>query len=356
MTHRGHTPLRQRPGPHRGGHQPPGAAGQRRPHAGAAQAPHQEGAALWHRHPPVAVPPLRWPGGDPSTHACRLCPLAAPLALLPPGSAIAGLRPPARGQGSMAGFVELRGRRMDGCLLHWAGARGGGSAAPQNRPLQPGGRDLCGKFPPTHAPAGGFRVGAPQSPTGATPPRAPRRSGPGALMAHRGGGQLPPPPTSWRGLRGLPPHRARHPGVFSARGLPPILGPAGGFFEGPAGRPLPGMDHRARLHDRMGGPHSGHGAGVQMRPVVHHHARPRGPRAAVRHRHARGLGAEHPATAHHDHPCDAAAEGWRRAAPGPTWGGVGMCPPSSGRPPPPSPPRTPRQQNAPSDGDTHMGV
>ena len=46
LTHRGHTPLGRGPcyslcprlGPHRDGHQPPGAAGRRRPHAGAAQA------------------------------------------------------------------------------------------------------------------------------------------------------------------------------------------------------------------------------------------------------------------------------------------------------------------------------
>ena len=37
-------------------------------------------------------------------------------------------------------------------------------------------------------------MGAPQSPAGATPPRAPKRSGPGAPKAHSGRGQLPPPP------------------------------------------------------------------------------------------------------------------------------------------------------------------
>ena len=75
---RAHTPgrgprngLRPSSGPHRGGHQPPGAAGQRRPHASAAQAPHPEGAALWHCRPPAAVPPLRRPRGDPGTHARR---------------------------------------------------------------------------------------------------------------------------------------------------------------------------------------------------------------------------------------------------------------------------------------------
>ena len=37
-------------------------------------------------------------------------------------------------------------------------------------------------------------MGAPQPPAGATPPRARKRGGPGAPMAHRGRGRLPPPP------------------------------------------------------------------------------------------------------------------------------------------------------------------
>ena len=53
--------------------------------------------------------------------------------------------------------------------------------------------NLRRQFPPRHAPAGGFRVGASQPPAGATTPRAPKHGGPGAPMAHRGRGQLPTP-------------------------------------------------------------------------------------------------------------------------------------------------------------------
>ena len=35
---------------------------------------------------------------------------------------------------------------------------------------------------------------APQSLAGANPPRVPKRGSPGAPMAHRDGGRLPPPP------------------------------------------------------------------------------------------------------------------------------------------------------------------
>ena len=73
LTHRGENNpgcgprhgLRPRPGPHRSGNQPLGAAGQRRPHAGAVQAPHLEEAAIRRRLSPAAVPPLRQSGGDP---------------------------------------------------------------------------------------------------------------------------------------------------------------------------------------------------------------------------------------------------------------------------------------------------
>ena len=119
-------------------------------------------------------------------------PLAAPLAPLPPGGAIGGPPPPARGQGCMGGLVALRRGRMDRSLLLWAGARGGRSATPRHSPLRAAGRDLRRLFPLPLAPAGGFRVGTPQSAAGATPPRAPKRSGPGAQMAQRDRGQLPP--------------------------------------------------------------------------------------------------------------------------------------------------------------------
>ena len=108
----------------------------------------------------------------------------------------------------------------------------------------------------------------------------------------------PPPPAPWRGLRGLPPHRERHLGMSTARGPPAIPGPAGGFLEAPAGRPLPAMDHPTRLHDRVGGAHSGSGVGAQIGPVVRRHTRAGGPRTAVRRRPAPGVGAAHPATAH----------------------------------------------------------
>ena len=134
-----------------------------------------------------------------------------------------------------------------------------------------------------HAPAGRFCAGTPQSPEGATPQGAPKRGSPGAPMVHRDRGQLPPPsPASEQGLRGVPPRRERHPGVPTAREPPPVPGPTGGFLEAPTRRPLPTVDHRARLHDRLGGPYSGRGVGARMGPVVRRHARTRGPRAAVR--------------------------------------------------------------------------
>ena len=40
-------------------------------------------------------------------------------------------------------------------------------------------------------------------------------------------------------------------------GPSPVPGPAGGVLEAPTRRPLPTVDHRARLHDRVGGPHGG---------------------------------------------------------------------------------------------------
>ena len=110
------------------------------------------------------------------------------------GGARGGPPPPARGQSPVGGLVGLLGRRVDGSLLLWAGARGGGGAAPRHSPLRPAKRDLCGRFPQPHALARRFCMGASQPLAGATPPRAPKRGGPGAPMAHRGRGQLPPPP------------------------------------------------------------------------------------------------------------------------------------------------------------------
>ena len=51
----------------------------------------------------------------------------------------------------------------------------------------------------------------------------------------------------------------------------------GGFLEAPARRPFPTVDHRARLHDRMGGAHRGRGVGAGVGPVVRRHMRPRRP-------------------------------------------------------------------------------
>ena len=41
----------------------------------------------------------------------------------------------------------------------------------------------------------------------------------------------PPPPAPWQGLLGLPPHRERHLGMSTARGPPPVPGPARGFSQ-----------------------------------------------------------------------------------------------------------------------------
>ena len=64
-------------------------------------------------------------------------------------------------------------------------------------------------------------MGASQPPTGTTPPRAPKRGSPGAPMAHRGRGQLPPPPRPGKdfvaslrvvnGTLGCPPQGDPHP-------------------------------------------------------------------------------------------------------------------------------------------------
>ena len=67
----------------------------------------------------------------------------------------------------------------------------------------------------------------------------------------------PPPPRPEKGLRSLPPCREWHSGVPATRGPPPVPGPAGGFLEAPARHSPPTVDHRARLHDRVGGTHSG---------------------------------------------------------------------------------------------------
>ena len=164
-------------------------------------------------------------------------------------------------------------------------------------------------------------MGASQSPAGATLPRAPKRSGPGLLMAHCGRGQLPPPsPAPWQGICSLPPCREWHPGVPAARGPRPVPGPAGGFLEAPTRRPLPTVDHWALLHDGMGGLYSGRGVGARdsETPAQRYAAIPLegwGPHTRPRPTMIRGAGP--------DHPWDAAAEEWLQAAPEPQAGWSG---------------------------------
>ena len=80
----------------------------------------------------------------------------------------------------------------------------------------------------------------------------------------------------------------------------PLPGPARGVLEAPTRRPLPTVDHRARLHDRMGGAHRGGGVGAGVGPVVRRHARPVDPCATIRRHPAPVVGAGHPAETHHD--------------------------------------------------------
>ena len=169
-------------------------------------------------------------------------------------------------------------------------------------------------------------------------------------------GSCPPPPPSpgkdfvaslrvVNGTLECPPQKDPHP----YRDLP-------GSFS----KHLPD-DHRAQLHDRMGGPHSGRGVGAQMGPVVRRHARNGGPRTMVRRRPARGVGDDHPATANHDPrggprpPVGRSGRGMATGDPGATsgvvWGRV-LAHPSA----PPPPHRPPHRQRALSHRDTHMGT
>ena len=114
-------------------------------------------------------------------------------------------------------------------------------------------------------------------------------------------GNCPPPSLApWQGLRSLPPCREWHSGLPATGGSPSVPGPAGGFLEAPARHPLPTMDHMARLHPCVGGTHSGRGVGARVGPVVRRHARPGDPCAMICRHPARGVGAAHPAEAHHD--------------------------------------------------------
>ena len=126
-----------------------------------------------------------------------------------------------------------------------------------------------------------------------------------AARAHRwltaAEGDHPPPPprpdkdfvASLRVVNGTlecPPQESPHP----YQDLP------GGVLEAPTRRPLPTVDHRARLHDRMGGAHRGGGVGTGVEPVVRRHARPGDPCATIRRHPAPVVGAGHPAETHHD--------------------------------------------------------
>ena len=164
-----------------------------------------------------------------------------------------------------------------------------------------------------------------------------------------GGSSPPPSPAPWQGLRSFPLCLEWHPGVPAARGPQPVPGPAGRFLEAPTRRPLPASDHRARLHDRMGGPYSGRGVGAQMGLVVRRHARPGDQPTTVRRRPARGVGAGHPATAHHDlrggpqPPLGRSGRGMATGGPGAT---IGVCQGCvlahlSAHPPPASPSTAP---------------
>ena len=98
-----------------------------------------------------------------------------------------------------------------------------------------------------------------------------------------------------------------------------------------------------------------------MRPVVRCHARPGDPRPTVRRHPARGVGAAHPAMAHHDpqggprSPVIRGGKGMATGGPGATSGvelGRILAHPSAH----PPPHRPPHRQRAPSHRDTHMGT
>ena len=141
-------------------------------------------------------------------------------------------------------------------------------------------------------------MGALQPQAGATPPRAPKRGGPGAPMAHRGRGQLPPPTPqrpggdfvaslcAVNGTLECPPQEDTHP----YRDL------SGGFSKHLQDALFPPWI----IHDRVGGMHSGRGVGARVGPVLRRDARPEDPCATIRRLPARGVGATHPAKARHD--------------------------------------------------------
>ena len=228
-------------------------------------------------HHPAAVPPLRRPGGDQGTHARELRPLAAPLASLPPSGTTGGPPLPTRGHGALGGFVALRRRRVNRSLLLWAGARGGRSAAPRDRPLQPTRMGLRSEFLQHMLRLGDF-VWDLRNHRLEQLLRTPLSA---AARVHRcftaaEGDCSPPPPCPGgnfvasllilNGTLESPPQEDL-----------PLPGPAAGFLEAPVGRSLPAMDHWTQLHDRVGSPHSGRGVGARIELVVRHHARARTP-------------------------------------------------------------------------------
>ena len=140
---------------------------------------------------------------------------------------------------------------------------------------------------------------------------------------------------------------------------PTHTGTCRGVLEAPTRRPLPAMDHRAWLHDRMGGLYSGQGVGTRTGQVVCCHARPGDPRTTVRRRPARGVRAAHPATAHHDPrggprpPVGRSGRKMATGGPGAASGvdrGCVLAHPSAH----PPPHRPPQRQRAPGHGNTHI--
>ena len=110
----------------------------------------------------------------------------------------------------------------------------------------------------------------------------------------------------------------------------PVSGPAGGVLEAPARRPFPTVDHRARLHDRMGGAHRGGGVGAGVGPVVRRARALRRPLRNDTPPSRSGAGGRTPgrdppwsAGRGPDHPWDAATGEWLQAALGPQTGWTG---------------------------------
>ena len=129
----------------------------------------------------------------------------------------------------MGGFVALRGRRMDGSICSELVSE---AAEAQLRAIArydpPGGTSLDNLL--QHMLRLGDFVWELRNQRLEQLLREPIRA---AARVHRwltaAEGDCPPPPAPWRGLRGLPPHRERHPAVSTARGPHPYRQLPGGF-------------------------------------------------------------------------------------------------------------------------------